>query len=189
MRASPRKVTEKATMFQLRQVAMAADVPVETLKTYIGRELLTGFEGGGGPGQRREFSFNTVMECCTAIAAIKCGAAQAEAFSAAMLFAHAGKGPTYWVGESPDTTRTRMFSAPFDRSLGRTLLALADGNAALFLVADGKDVWETVKSKFPDAKAALIIDLNIVFDRTCEKLDLDPKEVFPSSKEAMAKYV
>ena len=163
----------QADTFQTGQIASAIGVSPQTIKTWLHNGVVMGqrdITGGGGAGNRRNFSFENVMEFAAANALMKVAFQRdtEAAFKAAAKFAHSGVGPTN-ANESE-----RHPGLPF--SDGRTLLCATKEHATVVQHIAGQDVMATIRNNLRGATEFAVVDIGDVFDLVVSALGYHPQE-------------
>ncbi len=164
--------------FQLGRIASAIGRKPETLKTWLHQGVLIGHRdvsGGGGPGQRREFSWFNCMEFAIASELLKVtGLSVSAAFKAAGDFAHSADGPL------PGETLARLPGLPFETPV-QTYLAATAERSEIFAWLPGIDILPRMMSELGWPTAFSVIDVRSVFDQLCSGLGLNPEEALATA--------
>lgn len=164
-----------AATFQLGQIAKAIGRKPGTLKTWLHQGVVIGHgdvSGGGGPGQRREFSWHNCMEFAVASELLKVtGLSVVEAFQFAGEFSHVDS-----VSLSGKPAR-RQAGFPFETS-PRTLMAISPGTQCqIYSWSPRDDLFSLIRNDLCRPVGFSILDLTEVFDRTCAGLGLHREAV------------
>ena len=154
------------------QVAAAADVTDSTLQNWLKRGNVLGLDeigGAGGKGRARAFSFHSVIEIATAAELVRQGMTDLSlAFNAGMGFAHTGDG-------QPGDANFRLPGVPYNS--GVTLLAVAGQHSQAVQYRPGHDFFAFTRNNLGRPRGLMILDMNMLFERACIALDLQPHEV------------
>lgn len=167
--------------YSVGDVAEAAGIPVETLKTWLARGVLIGggdpagqIERGGKAGVHRRFTFATVMEVAVAAALMRGDAMGRDAaFKVAAPFAYSS------VDACPYEGCTRQRAFPFPANHGATFIRVRFGGDGLRTdrIASGRNGWvlkAAVMESLRSDDLVIFLDASKVFRRVCEVFEVDP---------------
>ena len=152
-------------MFQLSETAVAADVRPGTLQQWILRGLIVGSgrdKPAAGKGRYRLFSFESVMQIAVATVMVDQGVTAARACKAAIKFSHLGDD-------------LREPGRPF--TSGYTLLICSGDSVQVLHDDGGLNATEIFALASMTTEAAIVVNINRIFDRVCGALGLHPQEV------------
>ena len=161
--------------YTLGQVASATGLSVETIKTWLRKELIWSKPTkADGPGTRRLHSFYGVMEIAVAAALIDAGVKDNEVtFYAARFFAHSGDGGT---GFRPG----RLPGCPFHEGL--TYIAVGNGRSIEVCYRPSKDSLAAIRHDLGQPEVIILVEINAIFQRIVRALGHDPVEVMKIAK-------
>lgn len=158
----------------LAELSTATVVNNQTLKTWFAKDYPAGnlagaVTGGGGPGQRRAFSFNTVMEIAIVAKLQEIGHGTrdlAALFKSAQNFAHVGSaGKDY---DLPD----RHPGLPFHHSYGDTIFAASPVRTFAELYSPERDTYRLLKDG-TGSDHFVTINATMLFADVCIRLGTD----------------
>lgn len=144
-------------------------------------------EGETGKGFTREYSWFTLMQSACAMAIMELGFnSPQEALTAAMHFAHIGKGQSGWVGEPAADRAVRHPGLPFHHMRGVTMLYVADQNSVVLLhriwnnepFADG---YSKLNQHLHGARGHLALNVSEIFNEVCRRLGADYRHVLDAA--------
>ena len=164
--------------YTLPDVSAATFTPQTTIKSWLHKGLMVAsahhISGGNGRGRKRGFNFYSVMELATAAAILRGGPADLKsAFNAARDFA------TY-------EDEGRHIATPFPGDC--TTLMLVSGELCQIVKWEpGRDFLAAPRSALGKPEAMTVIDMNQVFDRTCNGLGLEGWKVMKAAYPEAAK--
>lgn len=123
-----------------QDVAQATGTTPKQITDWCNQGHILGQKDRLGKGRRREFSFSNVMEIAVGVALMQHGIqSPADAFKAAMAFAHIGKGPSGWVNDKGEIVENnprpkRLPAFPYHFRDGETFLIISNEKAEVVLV-------------------------------------------------------
>ncbi len=176
--------------FSMADLVKASAVNEQTIKSYLHKGFVLGnhptakIEGGGGRGQRRRFSFHTLMEIALAneIGQLGFGTRDMEAcFEVARQFAHVSGG-----GEVLGLPM-RLPGLPFHHNNGDTIFGIAGTKTVeeLFDPNSDRDTYRKLRIRLR-AKHFMAINATTVFMQVCDRLDVHGFEVLDAEYPAEA---
>jgi hypothetical protein len=166
-------MTIQSQTFQMAEIANAIGASPQTIKAWLHKGIVLGnreITGGGGAGNRRNFTFHNLMEFAVAKAIMEIGFQRdAEtAFKAAAGFAHVGH-------ESTDGLHAeRLPGFPFYE--GFTLLCTSGEHTTVVQHDPGSDQLTNIRINLRRPMGFLVIDMSEVFERTVSALGYHPQE-------------
>lgn len=127
-----------------QDVAQATGTTAKQITDWCNQGHILGQKGRLGKGRRREFSFSNVMEIAVGVALMQHGVqSPADAFGAAMKFAHVGSSHSGWVNEKDELVENpprpkRNPAFPYHYREGETYLIVSGERANVVLVQKGQ---------------------------------------------------
>lgn len=127
-----------------QDVAQATGTTPKQITDWCHQGHILGQKGRLGKGRRREFSFSNVMEIAVGVALMQHGIqSPADAFQAAMHFAHVGSRHSGWVDENGEMVENpprpkRNPGFPYHFRDGATYLIVSGERANVVLVEKGQ---------------------------------------------------
>ena len=120
--------------YMAHEVATLAGTTTKNVQNWTQRGLIGGHSDTTDKRKQGQYSWFNVMEVACAVALMEIGLNRPQiAFTAAMHFAHIGKGQTGWVGEPAADQAVRYPGLPFHHMRGVTFLYVAGENSAVML--------------------------------------------------------
>ena len=126
--------------FGAQDVAAATNTTPKQITDWCNQGHIVGQKEPLGKGRRREFTFSNVMEVACGVALMQHGIqSPADAFRAAMRFAHIGSAHGGWVNEAGETVETnprpkRHPGLPYHYLDGETFLVVSGERSAVIRV-------------------------------------------------------
>lgn len=162
--------------FSPSEVAQATGVKAKTISSWADRGLIVGHKSGGsGKGSHRRHSWFNVMEVACATALMEAGVrAPADAFKAAMHFAHVGSGASGWGEEGATLYRpARQPGLPHHWGDGHSLLIVA-GERSIVRPTKPRDgsFWSYLH-ELGTPEAFTTVNVTMVFQRVTHNFGLD----------------
>lgn len=168
-------------VFSTGEITQFADVTNDNLQNWLKRGAIIGhreIKGGGGIGQRRQFSWFNLMEISTAAGFLKIGlSSPALAFAAAQAFAHSGAGGFAWEDdhELPSGSASRLPGFPYHLKLGMTFIVLASGKSQIVLSADGALPFTALGGS--DSLGCIVLNITELFATVIHRTGNDYRQV------------
>lgn len=175
--------------FSLAELSGATGINPQTIKTWLnsGYASEENIQGGGGPGNRRRFTFDMVMEIALADAINKATYGTRDmrgCFRAAQAFS-IGDEAAGW-GKAPEQiTMERHGGLPHHPQQGQTFLFASGDNHSVELVGyAGADLSEILTGW--GATALVAVNASAVFGVVAGRLEIDTEAVFNAAYPAYA---
>ncbi len=177
--------------FSAADVAIAANIPPETLQNWIKRGLIVGqgegeakIAGGGSRGKRRQFSWESLMAIAAAAALVDVGLSPITAHKAANRFAMRSDGPGATWGDEPtkNAAPLRAPAFPFHHDLGETYLCAWGDKSTVILSADGTINPRTIVPAKDRAVGLTVVSMSELFMQIVAQLELGhPSELLDAA--------
>ena len=163
-----------------QDVAQATGTTAKQITDWCNQGHILGQKGRLGKGRRREFSFSNVMEIAVGVALMQHGVqSPADAFQAAMHFAHVGSNHSGWVNEKDELVENpplpkRNPGYPYHFRDGETYLIVSGEWSNVVLVKKGQlDLY----SMLPDLAGApavfIAVNVTTVFKAVMQNMGVD----------------
>jgi hypothetical protein len=154
------------TKFTLAETAKGSGASADSIQNWIKSGKISGtdqIEGGEGKGNRRLFSFRSVMEIAAANALLETTFQRdvAHAFRCAKIFAH--------IGEDG-----RIPGFPFED--GNTVLCASKDHARVIQYIPTHDILATMRDRLLEPTAFIVLDMSTVFDCVVQALGYQPQQ-------------
>lgn len=170
------------------EVADLTGVTVKNLANWADRGLVpVANEGAVGRGLTREYSWFTLMQTACAAAIMDLGfTSPQEALTAALHFAHIGKGQSGWIGEPASDRAVRHPGLPFHHMRGVTMFYVAGDRSDVLLhriwnkepFADG---FFKLKERLAGARGHVALNVSEIFEEVCRRLGEDYRLVLDAA--------
>tara|TARA_R110002020_G_scaffold134329_2_gene299861 strand:+ start:280 stop:873 length:594 start_codon:yes stop_codon:yes gene_type:complete len=163
--------------FSLAEMSMLSNTNAQTIKAWYGKgfPVKSGVTGGGGAGQRREFSFFSAIEVtiAAALSATIGGARDMQwIFERARSYAHAADG-----GATFDLPE-RLPGLPFHHSFGETIFAVSSARTCevIWKPGSGHDTFGQIRN-LCNSDHFISLNTSKVFNAFCARIGLDAREI------------
>lgn len=163
-----------------QDVAQATGTTAKQITDWCNQGHILGQNGRLGKGRRREFSFSNVMEIAVGVALMQHGVqSPADAFGAAMKFAHVGSGHSGWVNENNEIVENpprpkRNPGFPYHFRDGDTYLIVSGERSNVVLVENGQLDLYSIFPELARAPAVFIaVNVTAVFKAVMQNMGED----------------
>lgn len=168
------------TGLSAQDVARATGTTSKQITDWCNQGLVLGQKGRLGKGHRREFSLNNLMEIAVAVALMQHGIrSPADAFAAAMGFAHVGSGPSGWVDKNGKIVEDpplpeRKPGFPYHFRHGETYLIVSGAQAKVIFVKKGQlDLYSMLPGLARPPAVFIAVNVSTVFAGVVENMGED----------------
>lgn len=163
-----------------QDVAQATGTTAKQITDWCNQGHILGQKGRLGKGRRREFSFSNVMEIAVGVALMQHGVqSPADAFQAAMHFAHVGSSHSGWVDkngkmvEDPPLPK-RKPGFPYHFRDGETYLIVSGERSNVILVKKGQlDLYSMLPGLARPPAVFIAVNVTTVFAAVVENMGQD----------------
>lgn len=163
-----------------QDVAQATGTTPKQITDWCNQGHILGQKGRLGKGRRREFSFSNVMEIAVGVALMQHGVqSPADAFGAAMKFAHIGSSHSGWVNEKDEIVEDpprpkRNPGFPYHFRDGETYLIVSGDRANVVLVEKGKlDLYSILPELARPPAVFIAVNVTAVFKAVMQNMGED----------------
>lgn len=163
-----------------QDVAQATGTTSKQITDWCNQGHILGQKGRLGKGRRREFTFSNVMEIAVGVALMQHGIqSPADAFAAAMTFAHVGSSHSGWVNEKDELVEDpprpkRNPGFPYHYLNGDTFLIVSGERSNVVLVEKGQLDLNSIFPELTGAPAVFIaVNVTEVFKAVIRNMGQD----------------